>query len=157
MSASIPISPVGQLIREWRRVQGMSQLDLALAAGVSSRHVSFVETGRSQPSRTMVARLAETLAMPLRERNAMMVAAGFAPLYRQSELRDPDLAPARRALELILGSHEPFPAFVLDRAWNILMTNQAHDRLHAMTERIQEIGQIHLPPMAPRGRKRKSK
>ena len=121
--------PVGDLLREWRGIHGMSQLDLALAANVSSRHISFLETGRSRPSRTMVLRLAETLDLPLRERNAMLVAAGFAPLYRESELQHNDLAPVRRALELVLRSHEPFPAFVLDRAWNIVLANRAHHRL----------------------------
>jgi transcriptional regulator with XRE-family HTH domain len=110
----------------------MSQLDLALTAGVSSRHISFIETGRSRPSRNMVLRLAETLDLPLRERNAMLVAAGFAPLYRESDLKETDLTSVRRALELVLRSHEPFPAFVLDRAWNILLANRAHHRLLAI-------------------------
>lgn len=123
------VSAFGNLLRDWRGVQGMSQLDLALAAGVSSRHVSFIETGRSSPSRTMVLRLAETLDLPLRERNAMLVAAGFAPVYRESPLSDADLTPVRRALDLVLRSHEPYPAFVLDRAWNILLANRAHHRL----------------------------
>lgn len=126
---SATVSAVGNLLRDWRGVQGMSQLDLALAAGVSSRHVSFIETGRSSPSRTMVLRLAETLDLPLRERNALLVAAGFAPVYRESPLSDADLTPVRRALDLVLRSHEPYPAFVLDRAWNILLANRAHHRL----------------------------
>ena len=84
--------PVGDLLREWRGARGMSQLHLAHAAGVSGRHVSFLETGRSRPSRSMVLRLAETLDLPLRERNALLFAAGFAPLYRESNLQDEDLA-----------------------------------------------------------------
>jgi transcriptional regulator with XRE-family HTH domain len=132
MSASGSAGSVGELLREWRGVHGMSQLDLALAAGVSSRHVSFIETGRSRPSRTMVLRLAETLDLPLRERNALLVAAGFAPLYRRSKLRAADLAPVRRALELVLRSHEPYPAFVLDATWNILLANRTHQRLLSM-------------------------
>lgn len=107
----------------------MSQLDLAVTAGVSSRHVSFLETGRSRPSRAMVLRLAATLELPLRERNALLVAAGFAPLYRESDLASVDLAPIRRAVELVLASHEPFPAFVLDRAWNVVLANRAHERM----------------------------
>ena len=124
---STTVSPVGDLLREWRGVQGMSQLDLALSAGVSSRHVSFIETGRSAPSRGMVLRLAATLDLPLRERNALLVAAGFAPIYRESALQHTDLAPVRRALERVLRSHEPYPAFVLDSGWNILLANRAHD------------------------------
>lgn len=107
----------------------MSQLDLALAAGVSSRHVSFVETGRARPSHKMVLRLVETLDLPLRERNAALLAAGFAPCYRESGLEEADLAPVRGAIELVLDSHEPYPAFVLDGAWNILLGNRAHHRL----------------------------
>lgn len=117
---------IGDLLREWRSVHGMSQLDLALAAGVSSRHVSFVETGRARPSRKMVLRLVETLDLPLRERNAALLAAGFAPYYKESGLEEADLAPVRGALELVLASHEPYPAFVLDGSWNILMGNRAH-------------------------------
>lgn len=119
----------GELLRHWRRVHGVSQLDLSTLAGVSSRHLSFIETGRSQPSRHMVLRLGESLDLPLRHRNALLEAAGYAPVYRQSELPAPDLAPVRRALELILSSHEPFPAFVLDRSWNIVLANAAHRRL----------------------------
>jgi len=129
---SATTSAVGELLREWRGTQGMSQLDLALEAGVSSRHVSFIETGRSTPSRAMVLRLAATLDLPLRERNALLVAAGFAPVYRESVLQDADLAPVRRALELVLRSHEPYPAFVLDSGWNILLANRAHERVLPM-------------------------
>ena len=129
MPESAATHPFGEMLRVWRAVGGMSQLDLALQAGVSSRHVSFIETGRSTPSRKMVLRLAETLDLPLRERNALLVAAGFAPLYPESRLGDSGLAPVRRALELVLGSHEPYPAFVLDPGWNILLANGSHHRL----------------------------
>lgn len=122
----------GDVMREWRGVRGMSQLDLALTAGISTRHISFIETGRSQPSRAMVLRLAETLDLPLRERNRLLIGAGFAPRYRESGLQHEDLAPVCRALDLILRSHEPFPAFVLDRNWNILRANLAHRRLLSM-------------------------
>lgn len=109
----------------------MSQLELSAAAGVSSRHVSFIETGRSRPSREMVLRLAETLALPLRQRNRLLLAAGFAPAYSESPWERPELGPVRHALELVLRSHEPFPAFVLDRGWDIRLANQAHHRLLA--------------------------
>jgi transcriptional regulator with XRE-family HTH domain len=136
-------SPVGDLLREWRAIQGMSQLDLALAAEVSSRHVSFIETGRSEPSRNMVLRLAETLEVPLRERNAMLTAAGFAPLYRESRLQDTDVRPVRRALELVLRSHDPFPAFVLDPSWNILRSNRSYELLLSMS--LPERGGTSVP------------
>jgi transcriptional regulator with XRE-family HTH domain len=123
------VSAFGALLREWRDRHGMSQLELSTASGVSSRHISFIETGRSQPSREMVLRLAETLTVPLRDRNSLLLAAGHAPAYRESPLGDVDLAPVRRALELVLRSHEPYPAFVLDRGWNILLANDAHHRM----------------------------
>ena len=101
----------------------MSQLDLAQDAEISTRHLSFVETGRSAPSREMVLRLAERLQVPLRERNAMLVAAGYAPMYRERPLSDPALSAAREAVELILRSHEPYPAIAVDRHWNLLAGN----------------------------------
>ena len=107
----------------------LSQLDLALEAGVSARHLSYVETGKSQPSREMVARLADSLGMPLRERNALLVTAGYAPEYPQTELTTPSLAHIRRAIELIIEHQEPYPAFVLNRRWDILSTNRAAVRV----------------------------
>src|SRR5690606_36061782 len=101
----------------------MSQLALASEAEISTRHLSFVERGRSVPSREMVLRLAERLAVPLRERNAMLVAAGYAPMYRERPLDDPALAAAREAVQLILRSHEPYPALAIDRYWNLLASN----------------------------------
>lgn len=118
----------GRLLAEWRRVRGASQLDLATRADVSPRHVSFVETGRSKPSREMVLQLAGALDVPLRERNALLLAAGFAPLYRETKLDAPELDAARRALEFILDHQEPYPAVVLDRHWNILSMNGAGQR-----------------------------
>lgn len=126
------VSAFGDLLRQWRQAQGVSQLDLSLSAGVSSRHISFIETGRAQPSRTMVLRLGETLDLSLRHRNALLQAAGFVPGYPERALGTPDLAVVRRALELVLKSHEPFPAFVLDRGWNILLENSASDRLRPL-------------------------
>ncbi|HMB91479.1 MAG TPA: helix-turn-helix transcriptional regulator [Rhodothermales bacterium] len=120
---------VGVLLREWRAAQRMSQLDLALEADVSARHISRVETGKAQPSRDMVARLADTFGMPLRERNALLLAAGYAPEYPETDLGAPELAPVRRAIELILGHQEPYPAFVLNRHWDVLLTNRAAARM----------------------------
>ena len=116
-------APFGQLLSQWRRLRGKSQLDLALQAAVSPRHVSFVETGRSKPSREMVLTLATALQVPLRERNALLLAAGYAPVYRETRLDAPELEPALRALDLILKHHEPYPAVVLDAQWDVLRTN----------------------------------
>jgi transcriptional regulator with XRE-family HTH domain len=117
--------PVGDLLRDWRQRRRMSQLDLACAADISTRHLSFVETGRSQPSREMLMRLSERLAVPLRERNAMLLAAGYAPLYRERRLDDPALGVARHAIELVLRGHEPYPAIAVDRHWNVVAMNRA--------------------------------
>ncbi|PZG22099.1 helix-turn-helix domain-containing protein [Nonomuraea aridisoli] len=119
--------PVGELLREWRHRRGLSQLDLAIQAQVSARHVSFVETGRTIPSSAMVLRLAEHLGVPLRERNRLLVAAGHAPVVRERPLEDPHLMPARDALEQVLRGHEPYPALAVDRRWNLLFANAAID------------------------------
>ncbi|MGE0452478.1 MAG: helix-turn-helix domain-containing protein [Vicinamibacteria bacterium] len=119
---------VGALLRHWRQTRRLSQLELALEADVSSRHLSCVETGRSQPSREMVLRLAEALEIPLRERNALLVAAGYAPRYFETGLAAPEMARVRSAVELILRHQEPYPAFVLDRHWDIRMANLAGPR-----------------------------
>ena len=119
------------LLREWRAARRLSQLDLALEAGTSARHLSCVETGRARASREMVGRLADALGMPLRERNALLMAAGYAPGHPERALGTPELAPARRAIELILAQQEPYAAFVLDRHWNVVLTNRACVRLLA--------------------------
>jgi transcriptional regulator with XRE-family HTH domain len=124
-----PATRVGALLREWRAARRLSQLDLALAADVSSRHLSCVETGRAQPSREMVSRLAGALAIPLRERNALLVAAGYAPGYRESGLAAPELEPAQRAIELILRQQEPYPAIVVSQHWDLLAANQGAKHL----------------------------
>lgn len=111
------------MLREWRGLRGMSQLELALGANVSTRHVSFIESERSRPSTDMVLRLAEALDLPLRERNAMLVAAGFAPQFGDSDWQSEAMAEVRRAATLLLGAHEPYPAIVLDMAFNILDAN----------------------------------
>jgi transcriptional regulator with XRE-family HTH domain len=115
----------GQLLRTWRQRRRLSQLDLAAEAEVSQRHLSFVESGRSAPSRDMVLRLAEQLRVPLRERNVLLVAAGFAPVYRERALDDPGPAAARAAVERILAGHEPHPALAIDRHWTLVFANRA--------------------------------
>lgn len=116
--------PFGEYLRQWRLRRRLSQLDLAQEAQISTRHLSFVETGRSLPSREMVLRLAQRLDVPLRERNALLVAAGYAPMYRERPLDDPALAAARQAVELVLKSHEPYPALAVDRHWNLVAANR---------------------------------
>jgi transcriptional regulator with XRE-family HTH domain len=118
----------GGLLRRWREVRRYSQLDLALEAEISTRHLSCVETGRAQPSREMVIRLSDALQIPLRERNALLLAAGFAPLYGHTGLDAAEMDQARRAIGLILEQQEPFPAVVVDRHWNTLMENEAERR-----------------------------
>src|SRR6476659_11048890 len=108
---------IGTLLRDWRQRRHMSQLDLGLEAGVSARHVSFVETGRARPSAEMVARLADALDVPLRDRNSLLLAAGFAPAYGQRDLAEPEMGPVRDALGRGLAEHAPYPALVVDRHW----------------------------------------
>ena len=115
---------IGDHLREWRQRRHLSQLDLATDAEISSRHLSFVETGRAAPSRDMVLRLAERLDVPLRERNVLLVAAGFAPAFSQRSLDDPALKSARRAIDLVLKAHEPNPALAVDRHWNLVSANR---------------------------------
>lgn len=115
---------VGDHLRQWRQRRRLSQLDLALDAEISTRHLSFLETGRAQPSRDMVLRLAEHLEIPLRERNTLLVAAGFAPVFPQRSLDDPALASARKAVDIILTGHEPHPALAVDRGWNLISANR---------------------------------
>jgi transcriptional regulator with XRE-family HTH domain len=117
-------APLGALLRDWRQRRRMSQLDLALEAGVSARHLSFLETGRSKPSREMVLHLAEELDVPLRERNRLLLAAGFAPAFDERPLESPELEPVRRAVAQVLTGHEPFPAAVIDRWWNLVASNR---------------------------------
>ncbi|MEZ0306322.1 MAG: helix-turn-helix domain-containing protein [Ramlibacter sp.] len=126
--------PFGEHLRHWRQHRRLSQLDLAQEADISTRHLSFVETGRSVPSREMVLRLAERLDVPLRERNALLVAAGYAPMYRERPLDDPALSPAKQAVDLILRSHEPYPALAVDRHWNLLAANRMLPHLLATVD-----------------------
>jgi transcriptional regulator with XRE-family HTH domain len=123
--------PVGDLLREWRQRRRLSQLALACDAEISTKHLSFLETGRAQPSRDMVLRLSERLEIPQREQNVLLVAAGFAPRFPERPLDDPALDAARKAVELVLAAHEPFPALAVDRHWTMLAANNAVTRLVA--------------------------
>jgi transcriptional regulator with XRE-family HTH domain len=115
--------PVGTLLRDWRQRRRMSQLDLACEAEISTRHLSFLETGRSQPSRDMLLHLAERLEVPLRERNLLLIAAGYAPVFPERSLDDPALQDAWRAISLVLAGHEPYPALAIDRHWTLRAAN----------------------------------
>jgi transcriptional regulator with XRE-family HTH domain len=117
--------PLGTLLRDWRRRRRLSQLDLALEAGVSARHLSFLETGRSKPSREMVLHLSEQLEVPLRDRNHLLLAAGFAPAFEERPFDAPEMAPVREALDRVLTGHEPYPAVVVDRWWNLAAANRS--------------------------------
>ena len=126
MSSRVADRPrIGALLRDWRVRRRMSQQDLALEAGVSARHVSFVETGRSKPSADMVIQLAEHLEVPLRDRNTLLLAAGFAPAYAQRDLDEPEMGPVREAIDRVLRGHEPYPAVVVDRHWGLVAANRA--------------------------------
>jgi len=120
------------VLRYWRAARRMSQLALATEAEISSRHLSFLETGRAQPSREMVLRLAGVLDVPLREQNALLMAAGYAPIYRESPLGAPELGQVRRALGFMLAQQEPYPALVVDRHWNLLMQNEGARRIFGL-------------------------
>lgn len=122
---STPALQIGPQLREWRQRRRLSQLDLALESDISARHLSFVETGRSRPSRDMVLRLAERLDVPLRERNLLLVSAGFAPVFPERPLSDAALGAARRAVDLVLRGHEPYPALAVDRHWTLVAANRA--------------------------------
>jgi transcriptional regulator with XRE-family HTH domain len=117
------------LLRSWRKLRKFSQCDLSLNAGISQRHLSFLESGRSTPSREMVLKLASSLEVPLQERNNLLGSAGYAPMFREAALDDESLAQARQALEVMLKHHEPYPCLVADRNWNMIMTNEANLRL----------------------------
>jgi transcriptional regulator with XRE-family HTH domain len=129
IAASQPARSAGALLRDWRQRRRLSQLDCALEAEISQKHLSFIESGRAAPSRAMVLHLSETLDVPLRERNAILLAAGFAPVFPERSLDDPALAPARSAIEMILKGHEPYPALAVDRRWTLVSANAAVQRL----------------------------
>ena len=151
MDATAPLDEVGfgPLLRRWRTRRRLSQLDLAVEAGVSTRHLSFIETGRAQPSREMVLLLARALDVPLRDRNDLLTMAGYAPIYRATSLEAPAMAQVRRALDFILRQQEPYPALVLDRHWNVLRVNDGSARVQAVfldPKAVAELG----PPNAMR-------
>jgi transcriptional regulator with XRE-family HTH domain len=133
-AAAAPLAPasLGDLLRAWRAKRRLSQLELGLRAGVSPRHLSFVETGRSRASAELLVALADVLDLPLRERNALLLAGGHAPRWRETPLDAPDMAAMRQALTRVLDAHDPFPGIALDRHWNIVVANRAAQRLVAL-------------------------
>jgi transcriptional regulator with XRE-family HTH domain len=135
---------VGPLLREWRERRHVSQLEVALDAGISARHLSFVETGRSKPGREMLLRVLEQLEVPFREQNQLLLAAGHAPAFPERSLDDPDLAPVRDALDRILTAHEPNPAVVFDRSWNLVAANSV---TFALTEAVDVDPALLEPPI----------
>ncbi len=139
-------APFGELLRRWRVARRQSQLTLATEAEISSRHLSFLETGRAQPSREMVLLLCSTLDVPLRERNSLLIAAGYAPVYRETALLAPELAHVRRALDFMLAQQEPYPALVVDRHWNLLRQNEAAGRLLALFLDAGALAELPGPP-----------
>jgi transcriptional regulator with XRE-family HTH domain len=146
------ITNFGEHLRVWRQRRGLSQLELAGAADISARHLSFVETGRTNPSREMVLRLISKLGVPLRERNTLLVAAGYAPVYSESRLDDQALGAARKTIELILKGHEPFPALAIDRHWNMVAANRMVPHLLArmdasMTQAPVNVLRLTLHPL----------
>jgi transcriptional regulator with XRE-family HTH domain len=126
---AVSLPPAGRLLREWRRRRHLSQLELASGSAVSARHLSFIETGRARPSREMVLHLADRLEVPLRERNRLLLAAGHAPSFAEHSLHDDEMGPVREALDRFLAAHEPYPAVVVDRHWNLVLANRAVDLL----------------------------
>ncbi|HEY3068541.1 MAG TPA: helix-turn-helix transcriptional regulator [Methylomirabilota bacterium] len=142
--------PFGQVLREWRLARRMSQLTLATEAEISSRHLSFLETGRAQPSREMVLLLSSVLDVPLRDQNVLLTAAGYAPIYRETALGAPELGQVQQALRFMLEKQEPYPALVVDRHWNLLMQNGAAGRLFGLFLSREEMAQVPGPPNAVR-------
>ncbi|HET6998773.1 MAG TPA: helix-turn-helix transcriptional regulator [Solirubrobacterales bacterium] len=137
-------SEVGSLLRQWRERRRLTQLELALDAGISARHLSFVETGRSQPGREMLVRVLGQLKVPFREQNRLLLAAGHAPAFPERSLDDPELAPVRDALDVILSSHEPYPAVAVDRVWNLIAANSA---MLALAESVEIDPALLEPPI----------
>lgn len=127
---AMTVQPVGSQLRQWRQRRHLSQLDLAGDARISARHLSFVETGRAQPSREMILHLADQLEIPMRERNVLLVAGGYAPIFSERNLGDPALAPARAAIDAVIEGHKPYPCFALDRHWNVVASNSALQELY---------------------------
>jgi len=143
--------PFGRILRQWRGARHMSQLALATEAGISTRHLSFLETGRAQPSREMVQLLAGMLDVPPGERNALLVSAGYAPIYGDGPLGAPELEPVRRALQFVLRQQEPFPALVVDGQWDIVMKNDASKRIFHQFRGAVESANVMRTVFDPRG------
>jgi transcriptional regulator with XRE-family HTH domain len=143
-------SPVGQLLKHWRERRRLSQLTLAVDAEISTRHLSFIETGRAQPSRDMVLLLARALDVPPRGRNDLLTAAGYAPVYRETALDAPEMTDVRRALDFTMRQQEPFPGLVIDGHWNLLMTNEGAKRLMALFISPEDVGAVGGRPNAMR-------
>ena len=148
---------IGTHLRDWRQRRRLSQLDLACEANISPRHLSFVETGRSMPSREMILHLAEQLQIPMRERNVLLVAAGYAPIFAERSLDDPALAAMRGAIDLVVQGHKPYPAFALNRHWEVVSSNSALPQLYEgvaphLLERPVNVMRLSLHPqgLAPR-------
>lgn len=134
MATDAADAPIGTLLRRWRERRRRTQLDLALDAGISARHLSFVETGRSRPGAEVIMRLTEHLELPLRERNRLLLAAGHAPVFPDRSLEDPQMRPTKEALELILAQHDPYPAMVIDRHWELVAANRSVSVLAEMID-----------------------
>jgi transcriptional regulator with XRE-family HTH domain len=144
MGQTEPQAEIGALLRSWRESRHLTQLELALDTGVSARHLSFVETGRSHPGRDTLLRILERLGVPFRERNRLLLAAGHAPAFPERSLEDPDLAPVREALDAVLAGHEPYPAVVVDRLWNVVAANSA---MVALTAGVEIAPELLEPPI----------
>jgi len=134
-------SPFAAMMIKWRKLKKLSQLDLSLESGVSQRHISFMESGRSKPSREMVLVLAEVLDIPLRDRNQLLVVAGFAPIFKERDLNSDEMNAVHHALEMSLAHHEPYPAIVADRNWDLVMANEAAHRLVGLIGDPEEVWQ----------------
>ncbi|MFI7517907.1 helix-turn-helix transcriptional regulator [Micromonospora globbae] len=154
---AIPRAPVGELLRDWRRRRRLSQLDLSVGTGVSTRHLSFVETGRSRPSPDLILRLAEHLDVPLADRNALLLAGGYAPAHSAHGLDGPELAPVREAVRQVLHAHGPFPAVLVDQHWHLVEANAAvalftaGSAAHLLVEPVNVLRlSLHPDGMAPR-------
>ena len=140
----------GLLLKQWRSQRGVSQLDLAVISQVSQRHISFLESGRAKPSREMVLQLATVLEIPLRQQNLMLTAAGFAPIHAETDLSVPEMASVRKAIDFMVRQQEPYPAIVVDRYWNLLLTNDAATRLLTLfigSPKDVRIGKMKLPQL----------
>ena len=143
------VDSFGTLLKQWRDRRSFSQLDLALSSEVSQRHISFLESGRAKPTQEMVLQLATVLEIPLRQQNLLLSSAGYAPIHTETDLSAPEMTPVRKAIDLILDRHEPYPAFAVDRYWNLLLTNQgatqllgtfiAPEKLHSLFSRDGKI------------------